>query len=268
MWSLRQVDSPSEQDGVRHPQLACARGQVRIEAKVSGISAGSANMLIRDPVLDRKSAAAASGKHWLGDLPDDGPWRVKRKEKDQLPTPPPTASQIKRVDERIDEISRDARVEQHEPNKILCKLCSQWIKLRDEQPYVLYNWYKHVNSCERRRAGPTAPYRAPKKEYVEPSLSAPVKYSFRARHAQAQPEKPEKAQIFDPQYTSAHAPDSRKKSDVEREAFLRADPRQSGVERGRVLCSMCQSWVRLNTSSGFLPGNWLRHAERCQKKNG
>lgn len=171
----------------------------------------------------------------------------------------------------MDELSRDERCEQHEPHRVLCKLCKQWIKLRDEQPYVLYNWHKHITSCQRKRAAPVAVYRLPKQEAVEPSLDlpVPVKYSFRARQTQQQEQEQPSArtEIFDPQYTPALAPDSRKKTDGEREAFLRADPRQSGVERGKVFCSMCQSWVRLNTASGFLPGNWLRHAERCQKKN-
>ena len=191
----------------------------------------------------------------------------------QLPTPPPSSSQLKRVDERIDELASDDRCAKHEPHRVLCKMCNQWIKLRDEQPYVLYNWHKHVASCTRRRSGVfSAPVtRLMKQETVEPSLDPPkTSYSFRARQPVLQPlpPEPEKTEIFDPQYTSAQAPDSRRKTDAEREAFLRADPRQDGVERGKVFCKMCQSWVRLNTASGFLPGNWLRHAERCQKRNG
>lgn len=48
-------------------------------------------------------------------------------------------------------------------------------------------------------------------------------------------------------------------------AELLADPRQGGVERGRVLCKMCNHWIKLNSSNSFLPGNWRRHASRCQK---
>lgn len=48
-------------------------------------------------------------------------------------------------------------------------------------------------------------------------------------------------------------------------AELLADPRQGGVQPGRVLCKMCNNWIKLNASNSFLPGNWRRHASRCQK---
>lgn len=57
----------------------------------------------------------------------------------------------------------------------------------------------------------------------------------------------------------------RKKTDEERQAELLADPRQAGVQRGKVLCKMCNKWIKLNSSNAFLATNWLRHASRCEK---
>lgn len=37
-----------------------------------------------------------------------------------------------------------------EPHRILCGICKQWIKLRDEKPYIPFNWVKHKGKCERR----------------------------------------------------------------------------------------------------------------------
>ena len=67
-------------------------------------------------------------------------------------------------------------------------------------------------------------------------------------------------------FASSAGSSVRSVADIEREAALRADPRQAGVEPGRVLCGMCNSWIKLNLSNGFLPGNWIRHAARCEKK--
>ncbi|EJD05449.1 uncharacterized protein FOMMEDRAFT_17747 [Fomitiporia mediterranea MF3/22] len=66
---------------------------------------------------------------------------------------------------------------------------------------------------------------------------------------------------------SLYSNDIRKMTDEEREAQLRADPRLGDVEPGRVFCKMCNSWIRLNMATGFLRGNWLRHAERCKGKS-
>ncbi|KAH8116216.1 hypothetical protein DFH11DRAFT_1484852, partial [Phellopilus nigrolimitatus] len=59
----------------------------------------------------------------------------------------------------------------------------------------------------------------------------------------------------------------RKKSDEDRAAELRADPRLGDVEPGRVFCRMCNNWIKLNMATGYLPSNWLRHAQRCQRKS-
>lgn len=66
--------------------------------------------------------------------------------------------------------------------------------------------------------------------------------------------------IFSPEKMSSSETDSR------REAELRADPRAAAVERGRVLCRLCSSWIRLQQVHTFLPGNWLRHINRCEKR--
>ena len=60
-------------------------------------------------------------------------------------------------------------------------------------------------------------------------------------------------------------PETLTQKDEVRRAELLADPRQAAVEPGRVLCKMCNTWIKLNASGGYLPGNWRRHASRCQK---
>lgn len=31
---------------------------------------------------------------------------------------------------------------------------------------------------------------------------------------------------------------------------------------------MCSSWIKLNAATGYLPSNWHRHSERCERKRG
>ncbi|KAL5498746.1 hypothetical protein ACEPAH_2101 [Sanghuangporus vaninii] len=138
----------------------------------------------------------------------------------------------------------DLRVTAVEPHRVLCGICNQWIKLRDGKDYVPYNWFKHKRKCEKRH-GLTQLSVPPNEEVSSP---AAVK------------KEPESTDMV------LHNHGQRKFSDEEREARLRADPRLSGVEPGRVFCKMCDSWIRLNMATGFLPGNWLRHAQRCKGK--
>lgn len=58
--------------------------------------------------------------------------------------------------------------------------------------------------------------------------------------------------------------DPRMVTDEERKAQLLTDPRLGGIEPGRVFCKMCNTWIRLNMTTGYLRGNWLRHAQRCR----
>lgn len=59
-----------------------------------------------------------------------------------------------------------------------------------------------------------------------------------------------------------------RRTEAEREAELRADPRLGEVQPGRVYCNMCSSWIKLNAATGYLPSNWHRHSERCERKRG
>ncbi len=59
-----------------------------------------------------------------------------------------------------------------------------------------------------------------------------------------------------------------RRTEADREAELRADPRLAAVEPGRVYCKMCSSWIKLNAATGYLPSNWHRHSERCERKRG
>ncbi|KAL5476734.1 hypothetical protein ACEPAI_2920 [Sanghuangporus weigelae] len=138
----------------------------------------------------------------------------------------------------------DPRVTAVEAHRVLCDICNQWIKLRDGKDYVPYNWFKHKRKCEKRHG--LTQLDVPPDEEV--SSFAAVK------------KEPESTDIV------LHNHGQRKVSDEEREARLRADPRLGGVEPGRVFCKMCDSWIRLNMATGFLPGNWLRHAQRCKGK--
>ncbi|KAI5121436.1 hypothetical protein M0805_006197 [Coniferiporia weirii] len=140
----------------------------------------------------------------------------------------------------------DVRSVEVEPHRVLCGICQQWIKLRDGKEYVPYNWFKHKGKCERKHG--LTRTEAPDVPIHNPDPAAPA--------VKEEPAIVDLALAFGP----------RGNADEEREAQLRADPRQAGVEPGRVYCRMCNNWIKLNAATGYLSSNWQRHAQRCQRK--
>ena len=170
-------------------------------------------------------------------------------------------------------LESDECISQVEPHRVLCTICQQWIKLREEKDYVPYNWFKHKAKCERKHG--YACITQPQKRHTD------LLYSLSHEQPPTQDHyvEAEVKEVLEAASSSAIKPvvkdrdiitissSNRKISTEDREAELRADPRTAGVEPGRVLCKICNSWIKLNTATGFLPGNWLRHAARCQRKN-
>lgn len=56
------------------------------------------------------------------------------------------------------------------------------------------------------------------------------------------------------------------KSRQQREALLRTDPLVQEVEPHRVLCKMCDEWIKLNENDDFDPCNWHLHLQVCPNR--
>jgi hypothetical protein len=59
------------------------------------------------------------------------------------------------------------------------------------------------------------------------------------------------------------SPQSARRSDAERKAFLEADPRAQEAKPHEVLCRSCQKWIKLSANRPYILGNWHAHQQRC-----
>ncbi|KAG9309028.1 hypothetical protein JVU11DRAFT_11243 [Chiua virens] len=67
----------------------------------------------------------------------------------------------------------------------------------------------------------------------------------------------------DPKPLSASPSRALRRTEAQRRAFFRDDPRVQESEPQRVLCRTCQKWIKLSGSSNYALGNWLSHTQRC-----
>ena len=68
-----------------------------------------------------------------------------------LDGPPPTTRQIRSKEKaavREARLRQDSRLLKVEPEKVLCKMCSKWIKLQHRLPYDPSNWLAHAKKCQ------------------------------------------------------------------------------------------------------------------------
>jgi hypothetical protein len=66
------------------------------------------------------------------------------------------------------------------------------------------------------------------------------------------------AQVPTPQPIPARRP-----SEQERKDFLESDNQTETVEKHRVSCRKCLTWVELGHASSYATGNWVKHKVRC-----
>lgn len=58
------------------------------------------------------------------------------------------------------------------------------------------------------------------------------------------------------------------RNEDERKKALEADTRCSEVRPHEVFCLLCKRWIKLYRDVTYIDSNWLRHAERCELRNG
>jgi len=66
------------------------------------------------------------------------------------------------------------------------------------------------------------------------------------------------AQLPTSQPTSARRP-----SEQQRKEFLESDNQIETVEKHRVSCRKCLTWIDLGRASSYATGNWVKHKVRC-----
>ena len=55
---------------------------------------------------------------------------------------------------------------------------------------------------------------------------------------------------------------------VSRREQLMNDVRTAAVEPQRVLCAICQMWIKLRDGKQYVPYNWYKHRRKCEKRHG
>ncbi|KAF9530473.1 hypothetical protein CPB83DRAFT_182809 [Crepidotus variabilis] len=129
-----------------------------------------------------------------------------------------------------------------DPHQVQCLRCNKSISLGRKQTYTVRPWELHRARCDQRPA------------YAPPATPDINEASTPARV----PQSPSIALSVSTKPTPARRP-----SEQERKEFLESDKQIETVEKHRVLCWKCQSWVDLSQAHGYVTSNWMRHKVRC-----
>jgi len=156
------------------------------------------------------------------------------------------------MDERNSMFSKDPDVRKYDAERVLCRMCDQWIGLPiDDHLQAVQKWVQHRASCQK---PPTSNEAAP--PVAGPSTSAST--------SSAPPPPVDHPSTFhDLTPSSFPSHESRRRNAEQRAANLRADKLITHVEPNRVFCSLCQKWVQLRQDSSYCAYPWVQHRTKC-----
>jgi len=126
-----------------------------------------------------------------------------------------------------------------EPHHVQCLRCDKSVNLGRRQTYAVRPWEIHRASCDQRPAHKSLTV-SQGKEVLRDAMQSPS------------------AQVPTSQPTPARRP-----SEQERKEFLESDSQIETVEKHRVSCRKCLTWVDLGQTSSYATGNWVKHKVRC-----
>lgn len=136
-------------------------------------------------------------------------------------------------------MSADSRIKIIEKHRAQCGICDKWIKLQSKIEYEPHNWQAHVKKCEIRTA---------KRTVQSEEISSPIVDLTQADAAPSDVDNGSSLTI------------------EERRALLEKDDKCSVVEPHRVMCGMCQQWIKLRDEREYVCFNWYKHKGRCEKR--
>ncbi|KAJ4475041.1 hypothetical protein J3R30DRAFT_3506223 [Lentinula aciculospora] len=131
--------------------------------------------------------------------------------------------------ERIEYFKNQPECGTLEPNRVKCLRCQKYVSLGKQTTYKVRPWEKHRAKCDLK---PAVEHQA-SPEGAEEECRSEVTHGPRAR-----------------------------RTEEERKSILFADPNVQEVQKDRVLCKKCNSWIRLSSSRYDL-GNWNLHNKCC-----
>ncbi|KAH7867824.1 hypothetical protein F5879DRAFT_952570 [Lentinula edodes] len=131
--------------------------------------------------------------------------------------------------ERIEYFKNQPECGSLEPNRVKCLRCQKYVALGKQTTYSVRPWEKHRARCD-----------------LKPAVEH-----------QASPDGTNEDTRSEATHTSRT-----RKTEEERKGILFADPNIQEVEKDKVLCKKCNSWIRLGSSRYDL-GNWKSHSKAC-----
>ncbi|KAA1470225.1 hypothetical protein DENSPDRAFT_835974 [Dentipellis sp. KUC8613] len=132
-----------------------------------------------------------------------------------------------------------------EPHRAFCTGCNEWVPLNPTKPYTMRPWTVHQKACKK-KTSPAKP------------LSASTTSKSPENDDEAQSEDDETSSI-----AQSVSDKSKRKTEVERQAYLESDPRSEEVRPYEALCKTCQKWIKLGAKQRYSIGNWRTHQKRC-----
>ncbi|KAI0766129.1 hypothetical protein BD413DRAFT_571558 [Trametes elegans] len=195
------------------------------------------------------------------------------------------------VEDRNAVFSSDPHVKRFDSERVLCRVCENWIPIVSENNATAINmWMQHRTACQPESTpGPgtstskfnIANVPPPPKHLLalasSSSLPPPASASARVAAAHPLPTSTTTASASLPatgtfttafkDYTPNNFPqESRRKNADQRAAALRADPLLGEVEPGRVFCKLCAKWVQLRQDSTYCSYPWMQHRVKCLQR--
>ncbi|OCH96286.1 hypothetical protein OBBRIDRAFT_787362 [Obba rivulosa] len=191
------------------------------------------------------------------------------------------------VDDRNSALSADPYVRKFDAERVLCKICEQWIPLGSEDhQQALKNWNDHRAVCQQLHPNANGAANGILNIPAVNSVPPPPKHLLALASSSSfpiiAPAPSGPRAVPPPQQTSPIIPgtafkdltptnfpahESRRRNAEQRAASLRADPFVGEVEPNRVFCQLCQKWVQLRQDSSYCAYPWLQHRGKCLKRH-
>ena len=159
------------------------------------------------------------------------------------------------LEERNSLFSKDPDVRKYDAERILCRLCDQWLGLPiDDHLQAVQKWLQHRAVCQKPSTSNEAspPVAGPSASASTSSAPPPVDHPSSSSST-----------FHDLTPSSFPSHESRRRNAEQRAANLRADKLITHVEPNRVFCSLCQKWVQLRQDSSYCAYPWVQHRTKC-----
>lgn len=171
------------------------------------------------------------------------------------------------AEERLARLRADPRIKVIEKHRAQCGLCEKWVKLQHKTEYDPHNWIAHITKCAEKAECVFTRFAICPVTDVSMASSAPraeqtiVPLSAETRETSLSPMVVDDSDSPTTQITG-------NPTIIRRRTLLLNDIRTVVVEPHRVLCGICNQWIKLRDGKDYVPYNWFKHKRKCEKRHG